>query len=210
MLSRQTLLTLTIISGLLILGAGVGIFTSRYYSANQTTTSIPGLLWPDPKQLIKFDTIDHNGVPFGLDRLQGKWSLLFFGYTHCPDVCPLTMTVLSSLQDRLPAGIQTVFITIDPVRDTTARLAEYIGYFDSRFIALGGSIEQVNSLTAQIGIVWSHGAPETDGSYPVSHTGSVFLLDPAARLVGIFSAPHQADTLLSGVSAIHDFIDRQD
>lgn len=206
MLSRHTLLTLIAISGLMIVGAVFGIYTSKYYHGGQPAEPVAGLLWPDPKQLNSFTTVDHTGVPFTVDRLRGKWSLLFFGYTHCPDVCPLTLSVLSSIQDRLPSDTRTIFVTVDPGRDTPPRLTEYIRYFDDRMIALGGSIEQISGLTSQIGIVWSHGPVAADGNYPVNHSTAVFLVDPEARLVGIFSAPHQPDTLVNGITSIQNFI----
>ena len=80
-------------------------------------------------------------------------------------------------------------MTIDPERDTTSRLKEYLDFFEPEFIGLGGSIEQVNSLTEQIGITYLHHLPQADDNYLVDHTSSVFLLDPQARLVSIFSAP---------------------
>src|SRR5690606_8150280 len=130
----------------------VGIYTSGFQQSGQPSQPIEGLLWPEPKQIGEFTTVDHKGKEFDLNNLEGQWSLLFFGYTYCPDVCPLTLSVLNEFyKTREPDEVQIVFVTVDPERDTTTRLAEYIGYFNDEFTALGGSIEQVRSLASQIG-----------------------------------------------------------
>lgn len=215
MLSRNTFITSTIIVVLMLFGAGLAIFSTRFYQNSAAPESIPGLLWPDPKQLTDFSLLDHNGKPFGKSELQGHWSLLFFGYSYCPDVCPVTLSVMEQVQSQLQLqpgqpALQSLFITVDPQRDTTSHLAKYISYFNGKITALGGSDEQIDQLASQIGIAHITGPVSTDGSYMVQHTGSVFLLDPKSRLVGIFSAPHNADTLMTGITAISGFISRQD
>ena len=214
MLSRKTLTTLALMTALMIIGALLGIYTNRFYHPAPSAESVPGLLWPNPKQLTEFTTINQTGETFGLENLKGKWSLVFFGYTHCPDVCPITLTLLGQIHDRLEQyaspGLQTVFVSVDPVRDTPERLSGYIGYFHPDFIALGGSLDQVNGLASQIGIASSHGAVEADGSYPVNHSTSILLIDPQARLTGIFSAPHDAETIIRQFASIVEFINRQD
>ena len=214
MITRKTLTTLALMTALMIIGALLGIYTNRFYHPAPSAESVPGLLWPNPKQLTEFTTINQTGETFGLENLKGKWSLVFFGYTHCPDVCPITLTLLGQIHDRLEQyanpGLQTVFVSVDPVRDTPERLSGYIGYFHPDFIALGGSLDQVNGLASQIGIASSHGAVEADGSYPVNHSTSILLIDPQARLTGIFSAPHDAETIIRQFASIVEFINRQD
>jgi protein SCO1/2 len=109
--------------GLMMIGAVLGIYSSRFYQSGPSPESIPGLLWPDPKQLVEFNTINQHGTSFGIKDLTGRWSLLFFGYTYCPDVCPVTLTVLAQLQEKLQQqqiapATRTIFITVDPERDT--------------------------------------------------------------------------------------------
>lgn len=213
--TNKTLLTTGVILCLMLIGAVLGIYTGRFYQSAPSPDTIAGLLWPNPKQLTEFTTIDHNGRPYGAENLKGHWSLLFFGYTYCPDVCPLTLTVLGQLHKKLQSqpdlsDTRTLFITVDPDRDNTARLAEYIAYFNQNFIALGGTTEQVDGLASQIGIAWSHALADTEGNYMVNHSSAVFLLDPDARLVGIFSAPHDADSILASMVRITEFIKSQD
>ncbi|MEX2352775.1 MAG: SCO family protein [Gammaproteobacteria bacterium] len=207
MLNARTLLTLTVITGLIGIGAAVGIYTSGYNDTRQSPEAVDGLLWPEPKQIQEFTIVDHTGEEFGLENLKGKWSFLFFGYTYCPDVCPITLSVLDKFySNHENDDVQVLLITVDPERDTPARLAEYTGYFNEDFIGLGGSMEQINSLAAQIGISYMYHPPDEDGSYLVDHTSAVFLLDPQARLVSIFSAPHNPAAIRSRFNQIETFI----
>jgi len=207
MFSRKSLLIISFILSLIGIGAMIGIYTSGYYQPVQIPETIEGLLWPDPKQIGEFTIVDHKGKEFSSNNMQGKWSLLFFGYTYCPDVCPITLSVLNQFyNNKQRDDIQVLFITVDPERDTTTRLAEYIGYFNQDFLALGGNIEQVRTLASQIGIAFMYGAPAEDGNYLVDHTSSVFLLDPQARLVSILPAPHTPESIETRFNNIESFI----
>ena len=204
---------LLVLTGMICMGLGVGYYFADYYRT-AAHPDVPGLLWPEPKQLRAFATIDQTGQVFGLDRLQGKWSFLFFGYTHCPDVCPLTLKVLADLgrdlQGTAAGGdTQVVFITVDPDRDTAEQLGQYVGYFDPRFIGLGGTIAQVESLASQIGAVFMYGEKSATGDYIVDHTASIFLIDPQGRVVAVFAAPHQVDSIRDRYRMIRNFIDHQ-
>jgi protein SCO1/2 len=192
------------------LGAGIGVWSARWYQPQ--AASIEGLMWPNPKQVQAFQAIDHTGKEFGVERLRGKWSFLFFGYTHCPDICPITLAVLARVQQQLDAAggapMQTVFVSVDPERDTPDQIAQYVRHFDERFIGLGGTLAQVQGLTAQLGIAFYHDQPTTDGDYLVDHSASVFLLDPEARLVSILPAPHDADRIIAKFRQIRSFIEK--
>lgn len=210
MLKKKTFNTAALILALIALGLGVGLSSAHYYTAQKESPAIEGLFWPDPKQIHAFDTIDHTGESFGLDRLMGEWSFLFFGFTNCPDICPVTLSVLDRVQEKLEqqgmSGVQTVFITVDPERDTTRQLAEYVHYFNPDFIGLGGSEAQIHTLTSQLGVVAAKGEVSEEGDYLVGHSASVFLIDPKGRLISLFSAPHDADDILSRFLDIRDFI----
>ena len=211
MFRKRHLATPALILGLLVIGAVIGIYTAGYRAPDAAPPGIEGLLWPSPKQIGEFTVVDHAGSSFGLEDLKGGWSFLFFGYTHCPDVCPLTLSVMDALSERLDReDVRMIFVTVDPVRDNTGRLAEYLRYFNEDFIGLGGTERQVAGLASQIGIAYQYGAPAGDGNYLVDHTSSVFLLDPRARLVSIYSAPHDLEALLSRFRQIEDFISARD
>jgi protein SCO1/2 len=208
----QNRLIITIIVSLLAFAVGLGMYFSQSNRNDKNTgNSIAGLLWPNPKQILPFNTIDHTGTQFGLEQLIGQWSFLFFGYTNCPDVCPITLSVMNNVHKRLEKqnlelNAQTIFISVDPDRDTTEQLKTYVNYFNPEFIGLGGTSEQITSLTRQIGIAYMHGEKTSNGEYSVDHSASVFLVDPMGRLVAIFSAPQQVDDVLQRFLAIQSFI----
>ena len=195
----------------LILATGAGFYASLNQS-RQDKPAIEGLYWPDPMRLGQFSTIDQAGRAFDLDKLKGKWSFLFFGYTHCPDICPITMAVMADAHQELASAneaIQTIFVSVDPERDTPEKLAQYVGYFNENFIGLGGSLAMISGLTRQIGVPYYHNKQDGAASYLVDHSASIFLLDPQARLVAKFSAPHQKSKIVQRFTRISGFINAQ-
>ncbi len=213
MIKRHDLRTIAIISVLIAFGSGIGIYTARKQQVS-LPLQIEGMMWPESKSLLPFSTIDQNGEEFGLQNLQGKWSFLFFGYTHCPDICPITLTVFNDVYEKLrtnqhQAEVQMIFVSVDPERDTIEQLHDYVSYFNENFIGLGGSLEQIQSLTGQMGIAFFHEQPSATGDYLVNHSASVFLVDPHGQLIAIMSAPHSADDILSRFLKIKNFINKQ-
>ena len=207
--NKARVLIQSLIAGLILTGAMFGLFISRY-SPPEPPGAVEGVLWPNPKQLGEFSLVDQNGNDFTLGDLKGQWSFLFFGYTHCPDVCPVTMTVLNSVYKQLNSDdIQVIFVTVDPDRDTPQRLREYMGFFNQDFIGLGGSIQQVLGLSSQIGVFYMYGAESDDGEYLVDHTSSLFLLAPDASLVSIISPPYAAESIMERFEAVSTFITSQ-
>jgi len=141
--------------------------------------------------------VDHLGRPYGLDRLRGRWTLLFFGFTHCPDVCPLTLATLAEarrLLADLPSADQpaVALVSVDPQRDTAAVLSRYVAHFDPEFTGVGGGAAAIEAFTKSLGVAVIVGAPGEDGSYTVDHSAAVFLVDPQAELVAVFGTPHEA------------------
>ena len=210
-------LTITVLIGATLLGlaTGIGIYTSKFYLASpQERPTINGLLWPNPKTISSFTTIDQDGREFGLERMLGKWSFIFFGYTHCPDVCPVTLSVLNQVYTQLEKtgksqNVQILFVTVDPERDTTEQLKSYVNYFNPEFIGIGGTEQQISDLGRQIGITSIKGEESRPGEYLVDHSASVFLLDPKGRLVSLFSAPQQVENTVKQFLAIRNFIENQ-
>lgn len=168
------------------------------------------LVLPESRPISDFTLIDHHSQPFTLADLRGKWSLIFFGFTHCPDVCPGTLFELqqfnASMQQSLPAETQRpqiLFISVDPERDTPAKLEQYLSYFDPGFIGITGDHAQLLPFTRQLGIAYlidPHKAGT--GQYNVAHTASILLTDPRGRLYGVFPSPHDAEKMSADVLAI--------
>lgn len=211
--NRLILVVLFVLVGVAALGAGLG---SHLAMQSQRELAQPaGLLWPDPRPVPAVSLIDHNGAPFDRTQLEGRWSLLFFGFTHCPDICPITMAQLNQVEQRLVADgagtddVQTIFVSVDPDRDTPDRLAEYVKYFNEDFIGVSGGADQLQKLARGLGAVYfiEDKDPETD--YLVDHSASVFVIDPKGRLVGVFTTPHEPTDMAQRLQAIRDFVEQQ-
>ena len=172
---------------------------------------LQGVLRPEPRPLQAFELSDQYRQPFNLERLQGRWSFVFFGYTYCPDICPTTLSTLTGVVKQLQAdpqglsNIQVVFVSVDPQRDTPDLLESYMKYFNEAFQGVTGAQQDIDSLTRQFGAGYMK-EPETGpGQYLVNHTSSIFLVDPHARLLAAFSPPHYPDTIVDQFRQIRSF-----
>ncbi len=158
-------------------------------------------LFPDPKPLTAFALTDDKNRVFDLASLKGKWSFLFFGFTHCPDVCPTTLAVLARARDNIARNtggaenIQFVFISVDPNRDTASKLRQYVEYFDATFVGVTGDTAQIGNLAGQLGATYQVAITPGLENYPVYHTTAVFLVDPRARSHAVFTPPHDAQAI---------------
>ena len=158
-------------------------------------------LFPDPKPLTAFAFTDHENRAFDLSRLKGKWSFLFFGYTHCPDICPTTLATLARAHESIAkstAGakdVQFVFISVDPDRDTAGKLRQYVTYFDAAFLGVTGDNAQLGNLAGQLGAAYQLAITPGIENYPVYHTAAVFLVDPRARYHAVFAPPLDAEEI---------------
>jgi protein SCO1/2 len=161
---------------------------------------LQGVLRPEPKPLQAFELTDQNRQPFTLGRLHGKWSFVFFGYTYCPDICPTTLSTLSGVTHQLQADpqglsdIQVVFVSVDPQRDTPDVIKDYLKYFNEAFLGVTGAQQAIDNLALQFGAAYMKDPETTPGEYQISHTSSIFLVDPHGRLSASFSPPHDSRT----------------
>ena len=160
------------------------------------------------KSLPDFRLNDHNNQAFGNPQLTDKWSLLFFGYTHCPDICPTSLQVLSNLLNSMDGidssrAIQVIFVSVDPDRDTPANLKSYVEYFHPDIIGASASVSELNLLTKAVGIAHNRNKPvENQVSYEVSHSSGIILINPDGEFAGLFGAPHDAFTMTSDMKKI--------
>ncbi len=160
--------------------------------------------------LPEFQLLDHNNQTFGKSELTGKWSLMFFGYTNCPDVCPTSMQALSDMMeaiqdDDVRDALQVIFVSVDPDRDSAEILKNYVQYFNSEFIAATANLTELNRLTKVLGIMHSRNkTSENQVAYGVSHSGSIILINPEAEFAGLFGAPHDSLAMANDLSKIVD------
>jgi protein SCO1/2 len=143
-----------------------------------------------------FTLVGTDGKPFASSRLNGRPAAIFFGFTHCPDVCPTTMARLARLRRQLGQGddaLSIVFISVDPERDTPAELATYMQLFDTPVVGLTGSVAQVEQVKKQFGI-YSRKVEQPGGGYSVDHTAAVILMDRNGQFVATLS-PEEGDAV---------------
>jgi len=181
---------------------------------------LTGLSWKDstvvcssastPKSLSEnpsndFTLTDQNGKPFHLSQLRGKVVLLFFGYTHCPDACPTTMAKLSQVYKLLGSNadqVMTVFVSVDPGRDTTSGLKSYLAYFHLNSIGLTGTKEQIDVVVKQYGARYEIEQSDSAAGYHVNHSTDLYLLDQKGELARTFSYSDGTQVMVDGVKQL--------
>ena len=154
-----------------------------------------GTWLPQAKAVIDFQLTDTSGRAFTRRDLAGAPTLVFFGFTHCPDVCPTTLLKLAQVRRRAaPAGLRVLFVSVDPQRDTPAALATYVHAFDPRFEGLTGDPQTIARLAANFGVAVNRVELPGD-DYTMDHSAVVFMLDDAAHIVAIFTPPFDVAAL---------------
>ncbi len=176
------------------------LFTPRVMSKQELRAN--GAIVFDTPRLIKdFELLDHNGETFALENLQGKWTLAFFGFTHCPDICPATLLQLSQVYKKLNDDIreetQVILVSLDPARDHGETLAQYVNHFHSDFVGVTGDFIQIKRLANNLNVAFSKVVQGDD--YTVDHTGNIFLINPKGHYHGFIRPPFE----LARLKGIH-------
>lgn len=163
---------------------------------------------PTPRALGEFRLRDQDGIAFDLSRLHGKWSLLFFGFTNCPDICPATLAILNQLHSRLgkkPAlleDVQFVFISVDPGRDDLVTLKKYVRYFNKDFIGVTGNKDQLAKLAKQLGVFYELLNQGGKKNYVVNHSSAIFIINKDAGYFGLMTPPLDAVAMATRIELI--------
>jgi len=170
-----------------------------------------GTLLPSAKAIADFQLTDQHDKPFTRNNLTGKWSFAFFGYTHCPDVCPTALSMLAQVMkkleqnDNLDTKPQVVFVSVDPERDTPELLTQYLPYFNPDFIGVTGDPQQLLLLTRQLGIMYGKAPGNDADDYLVDHSASIILFDPDGNFLALFGMPHDPDLIAQDFVAIKNY-----
>lgn len=189
--SRRFLLIAVVLAGLVILGTGGFLALAlrdnpRGVAGTPLASAIGG----------PFRLTDQNGKTVTDADLKGKWSLIYFGYTHCPDACPTALNDIAIALDQVGEkrdAVRPVFITVDPERDTPAALKEYVTAFDAPILALTGTPEEVAQAAKAYRVYYAK-HPEAGGDYSMDHSSVIYVMDPQGRFTASFtheSAPEQ-------------------
>lgn len=161
-----------------------------------------GTVLPEPKKIGSFALTDQQGQALDAAALKGRWTLLFSGFTHCPDICPTTLATLAELDDRLgPAAPRFLFVSVDPERDTPERIAAYLAHFDPDLVGATGSRESIDSFTRALGLAQVRN-PGVGDAYSVDHSAALVLIDPRVRLAGYFQPPFDVDALAADLARL--------
>ncbi|OCR23556.1 copper-binding protein [Pseudomonas syringae] len=177
----------------LILGLTVNRVLSGKGQGEQTALIDAGvILLPQSRSLPDLKMTNQDGQPVVVSELKDKWTVLFFGYTFCPDICPTTLAQLRQIKSELPkdvlANLRVVLISVDPNRDTPAQLKQYLGYFDKEFIGLTASVADIQKLANAVSIPFIP-ADTSKPNYTVDHSGNLALLGPDGTQRGFIRAP---------------------
>ncbi|HEU4517656.1 MAG TPA: SCO family protein [Steroidobacteraceae bacterium] len=186
----------------ILLAVAVGAGIALLERARESPALTAGTALPEPRALPEFTLVDQSGRPFDATRLEGRWSLLFTGFTHCPDVCPTTVALMADLRRRVAReDLQFVFVSVDPERDTPEAVARYLAHFDPALVGATGLRPEMERLTAGLGLGQVRN-PGAGDEYTVDHSTAFVLIDPDARLAGYFSAPHDRTALAADLSKL--------
>ena len=152
---------------------------------------------PSPRVLEGVDLLTQSGEPFDGDQLTGKWTYAFFGYTNCPDICPVTMDILRRTVDRFQdtftaeefALFQGMFVSVDPSRDGVEEVREFVARYSDSFLGVTGSEATIKDFATQVGVGYERIPSTSELQYLVEHQGHLVVFDPQGDCIGYIKEP---------------------
>lgn len=184
---------------------GFGVLAHHVLTpATQIRSQFHGTWLDKPREIPIFELLGSDQKPFNNQSLHGHWTFLFFGFTHCESVCPITMAELAKVyrlvgEQKDLSHPQIVMITLDPKRDNMTRVRQYVQAFNPDFLGVRGTLPDVKSLAKNMGIAYARvvSNDKQPQHYSIEHTGAIMLINPNAELVAFFTPPHQAASIVS-------------
>ncbi|WP_312957628.1 SCO family protein [Stutzerimonas nitrititolerans] len=163
------------------------------------------VILPQGRDVPKLTLTNQDGEPVQVDKLEGKWTLLFFGYTFCPDICPATLAELRQLRGQLPDEVREqlrpMLVSVDPARDTPEQLKQYLEFFGEGFVGLTGTLDDIQTLANGVGIPFIPGDTSRE-NYTVDHSGNLVIIGPDGRQHGFIRAPLKVQKLSQQLPAL--------
>jgi len=191
---RNTVIVLVCIV-LVLLGLFVNrVLQPRILSTKEMVNN-GAIMFSTPREISPFELIDKNGQPFGKPQLLGKWTFVFFGFTHCPDICPITLSLFNSLASSLEDSeffdsTAFLFVTLDPARDDAATIKKYIEHFNPEFNGIGGDFITTHRFARELNVAFQKVVTDVEsGDYSVDHSGNVVLINPQGHYHGFYKPP---------------------
>jgi protein SCO1 len=190
------------VGAIAVVAALAGVYVARLLNQPVVPSLEAGTSYPQARALSAFSLVDTKGVAASPATLRGHPTLVFFGFTHCPDVCPTTLALLASVQKQSSVpDLKVALISVDPERDTPEQLGGYIASFRGDFIGLTGDASEIVKATRSFGVA----AARVDlggGNYTMDHSAAVFVLDSQARIVAVFTPPLSAAALVRDMARL--------
>ena len=187
----------------------LALFLSRFYTPRELTVdeykALGAYLIDPPRQLAEFNLVDDKGEIFLPEQFNNKWNILFFGFTYCPDICPLTMKQMSDVKEMLGEDAQKIrvfLVSVDPDRDKPENLRVYLDNFSNNFRGLTGEIDQIYKFSTQVNAPFFPVVNNPEPNYTVDHSGSLVLINPDAKYAGFFRAPHDTSKITKALASI--------
>lgn len=194
-----------VLAGALALVAGV--LAAVYLSTPKTLSVKSGTLLQQPRILPEFSLTDQDGAAFTHEQLVGHWTLIFPGFTYCPDVCPTTLAMLKNVETQLgprAEQLRVAMFSIDPERDTPEQLKRYVSHFSPRFQGITTPEPGLRSMAQALGVAYAKVPGETPESYTMDHSAALILINPRGELAGYFTSPLQAPALVADLGSLID------
>ena len=184
----------------------VGLFLYSFLTPKQMTEmqyqEMGYFGFPEAREIRPFQLKNQNNAEIGLSSLKGHWSLLFFGFTYCPDVCPTTLGVLNQALKKIEQVPSVVLVSVDPERDTPELLKQYLVGFNPDFAGYTGEFDQIVNLATNVNVAFGKVPGPEPGTYLVDHSASIVVVSPEGKYVGFIKAPHQAGKIAAIVNSL--------
>lgn len=191
--------------GVAILALAAGLLTANFWLAPKEVELTTGTRLLEPRELPDFLLTDQNNHPVRKDDWRGHWTLVFPGFSYCPDVCPATLGFLKQLSAALgpqSAQLKIVFFSVDPERDTPDRLNQYIRFFSPSFSTVTTREPQLGEFAKALAVAYTKVPGKTPASYTMDHSAALILIDPQARISAFFSPPFQLGPMTKDLQAL--------
>ena len=203
----------TIISCIVVMVVVVTLFVNKVTTETRLTVDELkdlGMYSIDPpRELGDFELVTSSGSRVIPSDFRGNWNFLFFGFTFCPDICPVTMKMLSNIDSQLEPDLKNksmvYLVSVDPDRDTPEQLRTYLDNFNQDFEGLTGGLDQIYTFATRVNVPFTPQSNNPDPYYTVDHTGSIVVINPEGKYAGFFRAPHNEEKIKT---AIKDLLKR--
>ena len=207
--SKTVLLLLAVVA--MVFGLTFYKYTTRPSISLEDLQKMGTVVFETPRSFQMADLTDHNGKIYNNGSQQGQWTLMYFGYTFCPDICPITLSQLNGMDKQLKQDninlaqqMRYVLVSVDPRRDTVEKLKGYVPYFNKDFIGVTGEVKNIHDLTVQLNMPYTPVLDPEDEFYLVDHGANLAIINPAGEYHGFIRPPLESAKLTRIMTAVDE------